>query len=102
MVSRDSLGVTHHMLGCIAFRTHCAEIKVKVDSDGFRLSEIDCDDKFSMEDLKFLDIMNLKMHQCSDQHYESPLPFKSDVKFPNNRELALKRLSGLKAKFARD
>ena len=102
MVSRDSLGVTHHKLGCNALRTHCAEIKVDVDSDGFRLSEIDCDDKFSMEDLKFLDIMNLKMHQCSDQHYESPLPFKSDVKFPNNRELALKRLSGLKAKFARD
>ncbi|KAK3704924.1 hypothetical protein QZH41_016749 [Actinostola sp. cb2023] len=56
----------------------------------------------SKEDRKFLEIAEKSIHQCDDGHYELPLPLKdSDVRFPNNRQLALHRLNYLKNKFNR-
>ena len=56
----------------------------------------------SVEDHKFLDILGTGIHKRSDWHYEMPLPLRhEDVKLPNNRSQALRRLSLLKARFKR-
>lgn len=57
----------------------------------------------SVEDKKFLDILGSGVKQQINQHYEMPLPFKDGKPtLPDNREMAKRRLSSLKAKFQRD
>lgn len=34
------------------------------------------DEKYSVEDVKFMEIMSQKMYQREDRHYEAPLPLK--------------------------
>lgn len=54
----------------------------------------------SQEDRRFLEIAEKGIHQCHDGHYELPLPLKNDdVKLPNNKEAALRRLNQLKGRF---
>ncbi|XP_068669879.1 uncharacterized protein [Montipora foliosa] len=56
----------------------------------------------SVEDHKFLDILGTGIHKRSDGHYEMPLPLRhEDVRLPNNRSQAPRRLSLLKSKFKR-
>ena len=56
------------------------------------------DRKLSYDDFKFLDIMEKNICVNDDGHFEMPLPFKTttDPIMPNNKEIALKRLNGLK------
>ena len=59
-------------------------------------------DEFSQEDVQFLKIMDAN-HKKVSGHYVLPLPFRSEkVDLPNNKALALKRLSLLKKKFSKD
>ena len=54
----------------------------------------------SSEDRRFLAIAEKGIRHLESEHYELPLPLKnSSVKLPNNRELALRRLSHLKKRF---
>ena len=47
---------------------------------------------YSVEDERFLRILENGVRKRQDGHYEMPLPLKSDnVSFPNNRQLAVKR-----------
>ena len=57
----------------------------------------------SVEDQRFLKILDEGVHKREDGHYEMPLPLRSEeIRFPNNRSLALRRLFHLKARFQRD
>ena len=96
----DDLGATHVVQGCIAFKTECREIMLDLDEDS--MIRHGMDDKYSVEDVKFMEIMSDKMYQREDGHYEVPLPLKHETPFPSNRALAHGRLMGLKAKFKRD
>ncbi|XP_043232395.1 uncharacterized protein LOC122386819 [Amphibalanus amphitrite] len=59
--------------------------------------------KVSQEDRRFLRIMEENFHQRADKHFEGPLPLKDqNVKFPDNKKLALKRLFCLKRRLAND
>ena len=59
--------------------------------------------KYSQEDMQFISIMKEGIHQREDLHLEMPLPLKNPAFcFPDNREVAVKRLQGLKRRMARD
>ena len=58
---------------------------------------------FSVEDQKFINILEEGIHRQGNGHYEMPLPLRSrDAVLPNNRSLALRRLFHLKGRFGRD
>lgn len=58
---------------------------------------------FSVEDRKFMKKMTDEVHQREDGHHKLPLPFKQElVKLPNNKEVALNRLSKLKRRLEHD
>ena len=86
------------------FRTHVTEISPLTFSRMFELdfNERTTDDKISVEDRRFLNIVSTGIHRRSDGHFEMPLPFKDDVQLPNNRPLTVKRLSSLKSKLERN
>ena len=57
----------------------------------------------SVEDRRFLKIMDQGIHKREDGHYKMPLPLKSeDVWLPNNKSQALRCLLQLKKRFKRD
>ena len=60
------------------------------------------DPKASMEDQRFLDIVDAGLHQRPDRHFEMPLPLKQNIQLPNNRAMTMKRLNQLKTKLMRD
>lgn len=96
----DDLGATHIVQGCIAFKSECREVILNVhDGD---LSMPGMDEKYSVEDMKFMDIMSQRMHQREDRHYEAPLPQKSKVPFPLNKSVVQRRLMSLKVNFQKD
>ncbi|XP_066928731.1 uncharacterized protein [Clytia hemisphaerica] len=56
-------------------------------------------ESFSQDDLHFLEIVENRS-EFIDGHYHVPLPFRNEnISFPDNRPLALKRLSLLKKRF---
>ncbi|XP_038055409.1 uncharacterized protein LOC119727556 [Patiria miniata] len=58
---------------------------------------------YSVEDEKFLSVMEKGIKKASDGHYEMPLPLKSDAAtLPNNRQLAVKRWNQLSARFRKN
>jgi hypothetical protein len=58
---------------------------------------------YSMDDKRFLATVKEGIVHCEDGHYEIPLPFKQpNLKLPNNRCVALRRLNQLKRRFERD
>ena len=58
---------------------------------------------YSMEDERFLRILEDGVKKLPDGHYEMPLPLKSDnVSLPNNRQLAVKRWNQLNARFKKN
>ena len=68
--------------------------------DDKSLSEFKND--ISIEDQRFLKVMK-ENTVLVNGHYQIPLPLKvPDVKFPNNRKQAEKRLEGLEKRFKRD
>ena len=87
------------------FRTQTKEISPVQITKMFELefNERKSDDKVSVEDRKFLMKVQNGIHQRDDGHFEIPLPFKQDdIKLPNNKPLAEKRLARLKDKLKRD
>ena len=59
--------------------------------------------QYSQEDKKFLKIVHQGIRRTDDNHYEIPLPFRSDdVCFPDNREQVLQRACWLTRKFTRN
>ena len=88
----------------LAFRTHVTEISPLTVCNMFDLdfNERKSEERITVEDRRFLNKLSSGIHRRSDGHFETPLPFKDDVKLPNNRAVTLKRLSGLKSKFLRD
>ncbi|KAK3724031.1 hypothetical protein QZH41_007681 [Actinostola sp. cb2023] len=74
-----------------------------------KMFEMDFNDRetrkkpLSLQDQKFLKIVEEGIRQLPNGHYEMPLPFKTDsILFENNIEMALKRLTYLKKRFQRD
>ena len=58
--------------------------------------------QYSQEDKKFHKIVHQGIRRTDDNHYEIPLPFRSDdVSFPDNREQVLQRACWLKRMFTR-
>ena len=88
-----------------AFRTHAREIAPAQIKEMYELefTESNKGRAYSVEDVKFIDIMKQGLRQRDDGHYELPLPFKSSkVVLPNNRHMALRRFQGLKTRLLRD
>ena len=87
----------------LAFSTKAKEI---IDPRKiFRLLETDFvetsakNKPYSVEDERFLRILEDGVKKLPDGHYEMPLPLKSDsVSLPNNRQLAIKRWNQLNAR----
>ena len=60
-------------------------------------------DTLSVEDRRFLEIMENGIHKGEGGHYEMPLPLKSPhIKMPNNRPQGNTRLMRLKSRFKRN
>ena len=58
---------------------------------------------YSVEDARFMRILENGIKQLPDGHYEMPLPLKSDrIVLPNNRTLAVKRWQQLLMRFKRN
>ena len=90
-----------------AFKTHAKEILNPLQIN--KMFEQDFTEArpkerpFSVEDRKFMKKMTDVVHQREDGHHELPLPFKQElVKLPNNKEVALNRLSKLKRRLEHD
>ena len=101
----DEIDSSHTVHGCIALRTDCREVileepDVDMSSVGYGMQCMD--DKYSAEDVQFMQNMSTKMFQRSDKQYEAPLPLKCEDDFPLNKSVAQRRLSGLKLKFEKD
>lgn len=60
------------------------------------------DERYSAEDIRFLDIMSGRMFQREDKHYESPLPLKYEVPFPFSESIVQRCLMSLMSKFQKD
>ena len=70
--------------------------------DVYRITQNDNDVGLSIEDRKFMEIMDKGIHKNKLGNWEMPLPFRSqNVSIPNNRNYALKRLNGLLRTFKR-
>lgn len=88
----------------LAFRTCATEITPVEVRKLFDEGLIDCksQEKVSVEDRKFLNLAAKELKRTEDGHYELPLPFKTEVNLPDNKEMALSRLSTLERKFRRN
>ena len=90
-----------------ALKTHTKEILSPLQVKRmFELdfSEIHTEEQtLSYEDRKFIKKTTEGVHQRSDGHYELPLPFKKEpIILPNNKQVALHRLSKLKRRLKTD
>ena len=89
----------------VAFRTHAAEISpatvIRMFDHDF--NEVRQDEKISLEDKRFLKIMENGIRRCSDGHFELPLPLRDKhLVLPNNKEVVYRRLMGLRQRLQRD
>ena len=70
--------------------------------DVYRVTQNDNDVGLSIEDRRFMEIMEKGIHKNKFGNWEMPLPFRSqNVSMPNNRGYAVKRLNGLLRTFKR-
>ncbi|XP_020567593.2 uncharacterized protein LOC105356562 [Oryzias latipes] len=92
---------------------HCFKIIVKelppvTPADAIRILESDFRDgkedekTVSQEDILFLDKLKNSIYKNNQGHYEMSLPFKERPILPDNKQLAVIRLSHLKRKLSRD
>ena len=109
--SGDEIAVGHHVCSlisgsCITLRTSGKEILSPWQiSQFFNQEDLHTTGKpVSQDDMKFLSIMHEQIHQSEDGHYELPLPLRNpDVPpGPNNRAMALQRLTSLVKRFRKD
>uniref|UniRef100_A0A1A8DVW7 DUF5641 domain-containing protein n=1 Tax=Nothobranchius kadleci TaxID=1051664 RepID=A0A1A8DVW7_NOTKA len=90
------------------FRVAVKEIPSVTPADAIRILESDFKDAkedrkpVSQDDILFLDKMKNNIKRNSQGHYEMPLPFKERPTLPDNKQLAIMRLSHLKRKLLRD
>ena len=61
-----------------------------------------CDKHMSQVDMLFLEIIGSGIHHQRDGHYSMPLPFRIRPNLPNNRNVAVRRISHLKRRFKLD
>lgn len=67
-----------------------------IAEDVYRLTQNDSDVGLSIEDRRFMEIMEKGIHKNKLGNWEMPLPFRSqNVSMPNNRCYAVKRFNGL-------
>ncbi|XP_038165126.1 uncharacterized protein LOC119799356 [Cyprinodon tularosa] len=90
------------------FRVAVKELPSITPGDAIRVLESDFKDAqedgrtASQEDILFLDKLKNAIKKNSQGHYEMPLPFKERPILPDNKQLAIVRLSHLKRKLLRD
>ena len=95
--SSDVSGICH--------RVSLKELPPVVPRDVLSVLETDFKDishgdvSSSQEDIQFLRMIEKRIVMNTEGHLEMPLPFKTRPSMPNNRKLALKRLSQLKGRF---
>ena len=56
----------------------------------------------SQEDLRFIEMLDLKTYQQIDGYYNLPLPFRAPPQLKNNREMAVTRFRQIQRKITRD
>lgn len=67
-----------------------------IEGNVYHTTPLDNEVDMSVEDRKFLEIMENSIHKNNEGNWEMPLPFRSkDVKLPNNKTQAESRLAGL-------
>ncbi len=118
-VDCDMVGVSHHVITVqvpepaitMTNRTSTVQFAVRNPvKEVLRIMELDFVEQkqdqrsLSVEDRKFLALMQEGIHQEPNGHYEMPLPFKTSqpVNLPNNRVQALQRLNQLKKRLEKD
>ncbi|XP_062587767.1 uncharacterized protein LOC134249430 [Saccostrea cucullata] len=75
----------------------------RIGQDVFVRTKDDENEGYSVEDRRFMKIMDKEFKKTPDGHWEAPLPFKeSRSALPNNREEALKRARILQKSLQRD
>ncbi|XP_026015330.1 uncharacterized protein LOC113016608 [Astatotilapia calliptera] len=90
------------------FRVAVRELPPVTPADAIRILESDFKDAkedgkpVSQEDILFLDKLKNHIEKNSLGHYEMPLPFKERPTLPDNKQLAVIRLSHLKRKLLKD
>ena len=89
----------------VAFRTKVQEVSPSEVSRMFErdFKETTPDKEISFEDQLFVQKMSEGIHRTEEGHYEMPLPMKKqDAKLPNNRNMAMQRLQGLRRRLVRN
>ncbi|XP_006817261.1 uncharacterized protein LOC102809485, partial [Saccoglossus kowalevskii] len=87
------------------YRTQVKEISPLQVNKMFEqdFNERKSEDKISLEDRQFLQIVTDGIHQREDGHFEMPLPFREpEISLPNSRAQAEKRLQRLKYRLLKD
>lgn len=99
----------HNIIGdkpChLAFRTQVSEVTPIMIQKMFDIdfNERKLEEKLSFDDRLFIDKVSKGIQKRDDGHLEMPLPIKNnEIRLPNNRTMALKRLSYLKTRLMRD
>ena len=120
----DPIGVSHRVLTCLQPTTTRSQIVLKtsikeeIQPEGTPSASsvlaalerdfIECpgplgEIPYSMDDARFLTLLERTIKACPDKHYEMPLPLREEqLPLTDNRKAAATRLNGLKRKFARD
>lgn len=69
---------------------------IPAKEDVYRVTSSDNDVGLSIEDRRFIEIMENGIHKNAQGNWEMPLPFRSNnVSMPNNRSYAFRRLKAL-------
>ena len=77
--------------------------KSPAQNDIFQTTEYDNETTMSIEDQRFVAIMESHTHKNQTGHWEMPLPLRStETIFPNNRQYAVTRMNGLLRSFKRN
>ena len=85
------------------FKVQESFAKPKDQGDIYCTTEHDNEPTMSIDDRRFVEIMESQTHMNEKGHWEMPLPLRnSNPHFPNNREYALTRFKGLLRSFKRN
>ena len=92
--------------GHFVFRTRLSEVTPDAVNKMFDIEYCERNSEgqsLSVEDRRFLDKLKSEIRQCDDGHFELPLPFREEnLKMPNNRSQALKRLNSLRSRMTKN
>ena len=84
------------------YRTHEFNDKVhKMFAIDFSENQSDESTGMSVQDRRFISVLENGIHRRPDGHFQTPLPFNQPmISLPNNRPMAVRRLRGLKKKLS--